>query len=85
MLNKNKTGLALGLFVGFLHLVWSVLLALGLAEPLINFIENLHSVDNFTMLLPFDLGRSIGLILLTALVGYVVGYVFATIWNKVQK
>ncbi len=85
MLNKNKTGLALGLFVGFLHLVWSVLLALGLAEPLMNFIENLHSIDNATMLLPFDLGRSIGLVLLTLVVGYIFGYIFATIWNKVHK
>lgn len=85
MLNKNKTGLTLGLFVGFLHLVWSILIALGFASPLMNFISNLHSIQAPIQIEAFDLGRSIGLIALTFVVGYVFGYIFATFWNKVNK
>ncbi len=85
MLNKNKTGFALGLFAGFMHLVWSLLILFGWAEPLLNFIYNLHSISIPITVESFDLGKSVALIVVTAIVGYVFGYIFATIWNKVHK
>ncbi len=85
MISKNKTGLALGLFVGLVHLVWSLLILVGWAGPLLNFIYTMHSISVPITILPFDLGRSIGLILLTGFIGYIVGNIFASIWNKVHK
>ncbi len=85
MINRNKTALALGSFVAFMHLVWSLLVLLGWAGPLLNFIYTMHSISVPVTVLPFNLGRSIGLILITFVVGYVVGLIFSTIWNKVHK
>jgi hypothetical protein len=37
-INPNKAGLALAALMAAWHLAWSVLVALGLAQPLIDFI-----------------------------------------------
>ena len=84
-MNKNKVGLVLGLFIGLWHVAWSVLIAFGLAQPLLDFIYKIHSLNVPVTVMPFDLGHSVGLIIITFLVGYLVGYVFATIWNRVHK
>ena len=84
-MNKNKIGLVLGSFAGLLHLVWGLFIAFGLAQPLLDFIYNLHSLNNPFIVMPFDLMHTLGLIVVTFLVGYVFGYVFAALWNRVHK
>lgn len=84
-MNKNKIGLILGSFAGLFHLVWGLLIVFGLAQPLLDFIYNLHSLNNPFTVMPFDLVRTLGLIVVTFLVGYVFGYVFAMIWNKFHQ
>lgn len=85
IMNKNKVGLVVGSFAGLLHLVWGLLVAFGLAQLLLDFICNLHSLNNPYIVLPFDIVRTIGLIAVTFLVGYVFGYVFAMLWNRLHK
>ena len=84
-MNTHKTGLAVGMFVSLWHLVWEILIGLGLAQPLINFILSMHSLNNPYTIKPFNIGTAIGLIVLTYIVGYIVGSVFATIYNKFHK
>ena len=84
-MNKNKAGLVFGSFVGLIHLVQGVLIALGFAQPLMDFIYNLHSLNNPFAVAPFSFMRSVVLVIVTFLIGYVFGYVFATIWNKFHK
>ncbi len=84
-MNKKKTALVLGSFAGLVHLVWSVAIALGWAQPWMNFVYRMHSLNNPFMVMPFDLGRSVGLIVITFVVGSVVGYIFATLWNHFNK
>lgn len=84
-LNPRKTGFALGGLVGFMHLVWSLLVALGLAQGWINWIIELHMIKDSHTVLPFSLPSAITLVVVTAVVGFVVGNVFAMIWNRVQK
>ena len=83
-MNTHKVALAVGTFAGLWHLAWSLLIAFGLAEPLLNFIFALHSLNNPYILQPFNLGRSVGLILLTSILGYVAGTIFASIWNSIH-
>ena len=82
MLNKNKVGLVLGSFFGLAHLVWGILVAAGWAQPLMDFIYSLHMIDNLSIVEDFSLSKAIGLIVLTFVVGYIVGTIFAAIWNK---
>lgn len=84
-MNKHKVALVLGSFTGLIHLVWGVLVAVGFAQPLINFIYKLHSLSNPPVVMSFDLGRSVGLVVVTFLAGYFVGYVFAILWHKIHQ
>ncbi len=84
-MNKHKVGLVLGTFFAVLHFCWVILVAVGLAQPLMNFIYSMHSLSNPPTVLPFNLIHSIVLIILTFIVGYVFGYDFAITWNKFHK
>lgn len=85
ILSSHKTGLAFGGLLGLWHLCWSFLVAFGLAQPLINFIFELHMIRPLYMIGTFSFSMAIGLIIVTSLIGYAFGYVFATIWNAVHK
>jgi hypothetical protein len=78
-------GLAVGGFLGIWHLVWSLLVLAGLAQPLMDFVFKLHMMDLSFTVLPFSLSMAIGLIVVTSLFGYILGYVLGLIWDMVQK
>lgn len=84
-LNPKQAGLALGILFGGFHLVWSILVALSWGQPLMDFILWAHMVHVPYTVGPFDLTASLTLIVLTFVVGYAVGFVFAKVWNKVHK
>ena len=84
-MNTHKVALAVGAFAGLWHLTWSVLIALGLAEHLLNFVFRMHSLNNPYIVMPFNLGRSVGLVVTTFVIGYAVGTIFATIWNSIHS
>ena len=84
-INKNKAGLALGFFVSFMHLVWSILVALGIAQALLNFILKIHMISMPMTVGPFSLTKAIALIIVTFVVGYIFGWLVAFFWNKNTK
>lgn len=84
-LNAHKTGLVVGSFFGFMHIVWSLMVAIGLVRPWIDFISGLHFLEISYTMKPFQLGNAFLLVVVTAVIGYIVGLVFSTIWNKLQK
>ena len=85
MINRQKFAMTLGVFAAVMHLIWVVLVALNLAQPLSGFIHKMHFIDKQHMFTEFSLGRSIGLLVLAFIVAYIVGSIFATIWNKIHK
>ncbi len=85
MLNGKKLGLALGSFAAFIHLVWVILVALNWAQPWINFVYKMHSINNPFMILPFDLTRSVLLIFIAFIMGNIIGNIFALFWNRFHK
>lgn len=84
-LNPHKTGLALGAFAGLIHLLWAIFVALGFAQTLIGFILSIHFLNNPYQVQSFDPITALILIVVTTGVGYLVGKIFAMVWNKVQK
>ncbi len=84
-LNPRTTALVFGVFVGGLHLVWSVLVALGWSAALVSFALWAHMVSMPFTAEPFDLAAATALVVVTTLVGYVVGYAFALVWNRAQR
>lgn len=84
-INPKKAGLILAVFLGGWHLLWSLLVAAGLAQWLIDFIFWIHFIQRVFVVEPFDAVRALILIAVTAALGYVIGFVFAVLWNRIHK
>jgi hypothetical protein len=83
-INPNKAGLVLGALLGAWHLTWSLLVALGWAQPLIDFIFWIHFIKPIYVIEPFEIARAAVLVLVTASIGYVTGFVFGLLWNRLH-
>lgn len=84
-LDPKKTGFALGSLFALMHLMWSLLVAAGLAQEYMDWIFSIHFLDNPYTVASFDIVTALMLVVVTGIVGFVVGWVFATIWNYWQK
>lgn len=81
----NKTGLILGSFLGLFHAFWSILIFLGLAQPFLNFIFDLHMIDNPYHVQAFHLGKALALVAITFIFGYIFGYIISFLSNKIKQ
>lgn len=84
-LNPHKTGLTLGGLFALLHAGWSALVAFGFAQALMNFVFSIHFLTNPYRVLGFNLVTALTLVVVTFGVGYVTGWAFAMIWDKLYK
>ncbi len=84
-LDKNTLGLTTGILLALAHAIWSTLIAFGLAKPFMDWVLSLHSLSMDYTVNPFDILRAAILIVLTFVIGYILGWVFAAIWNRVKK
>ena len=85
MLDRNKTGFAVGLFLGGWHLLWALLVASGWGQAFIDFVLWLHMVHLQYMVGPFSLLQASALVVLTSLSGYLLGWLFALAWNAAHR
>lgn len=85
MTNSNKVGVAVGAVVGGWHLLWSVLVLIGCAQPIIDFIFWAHMIKPVYVVKPFDPVAAVTLIMVTGVIGYVFGFVGAIIWNRLHR
>lgn len=84
-IHPHRAGLALGGVLGFLHLVWSTLVAIGWAQPLLDAIYELHMLKPMLIVEPYKPELAVGLVLVTSVLGYIFGCILATIWNAARK
>lgn len=80
-LSPIKTALSIGVFLGACHVIWSLFVALNWAQALYDFILWAHMIHLRLTIAPFDLVAATTLVVVTFLVGCVMGYVFALFWN----
>lgn len=84
-LDANKVGLVFGLFVAGLHLLWLIIVVIGWGQMLLNFAYWLHMFNNPFQVAPFDFTAAVLLLIITFIVGYVIGWVFSALWNRMHK
>jgi len=84
-LNANSVALVVGISVGLMHLLWSVMVMMGWAQWYMDFIFSLHFLSNPFVLQAFDMGKALMLVTLTFVIGYVMGWFFSWIWNMMAK
>jgi hypothetical protein len=80
-LHVGRVGFALGLLFGLFHAGWSALVWAGQAQPLLDFYFKLHFLSNPLQVQDFSLVTAATLVGITFGVGFVLGLVFATLWN----
>lgn len=85
MTNPNKVGFVFGVVFSGMHLLWSILVLLGVAQALYSFILWAHMAHADVTVGPFDISAAATLIIVTAIIGYIVGYMGAQVWNKVHR
>ena len=85
MLQPHKVGMAVGAGFGLLHAGWSLLVSIGLAQPLLDFMLSLHFFNLSYSLDAFSFINAILLVVITSLIGYVDGFVFSKLWNWMSK
>jgi hypothetical protein len=85
MANPNKLGLVFAAVIGGWHLCWVVLVVLGWAQRIIDFIFWAHMIQPVYVIKAFDPVAAITLIIITGGTGYVFGYVGAVVWNKLHR
>lgn len=84
-IDPMKAGFALTFFLGGMHLAWSILVVLGWAQPLIDFVLWMHMISLPIVVKAFDLTASVTLVIVTGLFGYAMGFMFAHIWNRMHR
>ena len=80
-----KTAIALGIVLGALHFCWSALVAIGQAQPVINFVFWMHFIRPAYVVESFELIRALVLLGVTASIGFLLGGLFAFMWNSLHR
>ena len=83
--NPNRAGLVLGTLMGGWHLVWAILVALGWAQAVINFVFWMHFITPIYVIKPFQAGVAAILIVVMAALGYLMGYILGVLWNWIHR
>lgn len=81
MNHQVRIGVIWGCFFATLHVVWALLVWLGWAQPIINFVFWLHMLSVPVQVQPFDLTLAASLVVFTWCVGFVSGVTFSAIWS----
>lgn len=81
-IHAHSLGLAFGLFLALWHTLWALLVWVGAAQWLLDFVFRLHMIAPPYKVVAFSFGTAIALVLITASIGYVTGFVIGVIWNR---
>ncbi len=85
MVNSIKAGITFGALLGISHLSWVLLVAFGWAQPLMDFVFWMHFIRPVYVIQPFSFSAAVVLIIVTAVTGFVIAFVFGVIWNRLHR
>jgi hypothetical protein len=77
----HRLGYGIAVFLGTFHAFWALLVWGGIAQSLMDFVFRLHMISPPYQVTPFSPWTAAGLVLMTAVIGYVSGRLFGVVWN----
>lgn len=80
----HKIAVVVGLFFAIIHLAWSVLVALKLAQPFLDWIYPMHFVDNLYYVNSFNFLTAFLLLFVAFIAGYFATLLFITLWKAMK-
>ena len=80
-LSTTTTGLVVGAVMGGMHLFWSLMVAAGWGQSIMNFIFWMYFIKPIDLIEPFELIRAISLVVTTSIIGFMLGWTAARLWN----
>jgi hypothetical protein len=83
--NPLKVAIVFGLFLGLWHACWAALVAIGIAQRLLDFVFWMHFIAPPYHVEPFALARAGILVAVTFGVGLLGGFIGALIWNALHR
>ena len=81
----HSTGLIMGVFMVVMHALWSAMVFLGVAKMYMDWIFGLHFLSNPFIIRQFSWVKAGTLLLVVFIAGYLMGWAFAFIWNRLHK
>jgi hypothetical protein len=83
--NPVKAGIVFAVLIGGWHLCWALLVASGVAQPVINYLFELHFVQPIYLILPFGIGTAALLVLVSSIGAFVFAYLLTAVWNGITR
>jgi hypothetical protein len=83
--NLNKVGLVIGALIGGWHVIWALLVLIGWAQPIIDFVFWAHMINQVYVVKAFDPKAAVTLVVIAFIMGYAFGFVGALLWNKLHR
>lgn len=80
-----KAGVTFGALLGAWHFFWALLVSLGWAQPLIDFVFWMHLIQPVFVIRPFSLAAAAVLVTFTSVVGFITGLFFGLLWNRLHR
>ena len=78
-------GLALAIFTAVFHAAWAFLVAVGWAQALMDIVFRLHFMQPVFHIAAFDGVTALLLLAYAGVVGFILGFVGAVIWNAFAR
>jgi hypothetical protein len=84
-IDPMRTGLIFGLFLALFHTAWAILVMLGRAQSLLNFVFWAHFITPPYRVEAFEAGRAAILVGFVFATGAVMGWAVALLWNSAGR
>ena len=84
-IRPHKVGLVTAVLLGGFHTFWAALVFFGVAQAIYDFILWAHMIHLSLVVGPFDPNATMSLIVITTVMGYIMGYIGALVWKKLHK
>ena len=82
--HRHQVALTFAVLFGGVHVLWSALVLFGWAQPLVNFVTWAHMLKETSIVGSFDVTAAATLIIVASAVGYGVGFIGATVWQRMR-
>lgn len=83
--NPNQAGLTLGILFAILHILWIIAIGIGFGQRLVDWAHSIHFVECQHTILSVSAGTAIIGIITAFISGYILGWLFAVLWNWFGK